>query len=305
MAAATFPQGVQTGTDLADHAAIDDVVLVDFGRGGMDVDQLVLVPAPKVGVVLHHVVPDADNEVGLFEPAVVVVVRLKARGAEQQRVRGRDDSLGHERRHHRDVELLGEGYQLAGRFHADHAVSRHDEWGMRCVQEGRDLVELGRIGVGKAGALPAQRLGVRHLHLGDVLGKLDEAGPRALRLRDLEGLAHDLGNGLWSPDLRSILGYRLEQADQVDHLVTLLVKTGRRSLTRDGHQRRHVHIRVGDTGDEVGRSRSERGEAYACPPGKPAVDVGHKGRSLLVSGRNEANAAGRDRVDQLKSLFAW
>ena len=115
VAAAALPQGVEAGPDMADHASVDDVVLVDLGRDGMDVDQLVLVSAPQVGMVLDHVVADADDEVGLLEAAEVVVVGLQPRRAQQQPVRGRDDALGHERGHDRDVERLGERHQLVGR----------------------------------------------------------------------------------------------------------------------------------------------------------------------------------------------
>ena len=255
-------------------------------------------------MVLHHVVSHAYDEVSLPEAAVVVVMGLQPRRAQKQRMRGGHGALGHERRHHGDVEFLGEGDESLGRSHADDPVPRHDERNVGRVDKGRHALEIRRIGIARPGALPAQGLETLHFHLGDVLRQLDEAGAGTLRLGDLESLAHDLGDGLGGAHLSAILGDGLEQADQVDHLVALLVKPGGGGLPGDGHQRGHVHVGVGDPGHQVRCARPESGEADPGPPGQPSVDVGHESGSLLMTGGDEPDAAGGDGIHELENLLA-
>ena len=62
-------------------------MLVDFGGQRVDVDDgLVAVGVPHVGVVLDHVVADADHHVGLLEREPRQVARLQADRAERQLV---------------------------------------------------------------------------------------------------------------------------------------------------------------------------------------------------------------------------
>ena len=143
-----------------------------------------------------------------------------------------------------------------------------------------------------------------HVHLGDVLGQIDETHPRLLALRLLEGLAHDFGNGLRLDHLHGVLGDRPEQVDQVQMLVRFLVDPRRRRLARNGHQRGMIQVGVRHAGHQVGRARPERRQAYAGPSGQSPVNVGDEGGRLLVTRGDETNLAVRQDIQDVDVFFA-
>ena len=121
--------------DVAQHADRDDVVLVHLGRQRVDVDDdLVAVRVPHVGVVLDHVVADADHHVGLLEREPRQVARLQADRAQRQLVGERHHALGHEGVGHRDAQHFGEAHQRVGRALADHAVAGQDDRALRLAR---------------------------------------------------------------------------------------------------------------------------------------------------------------------------
>ena len=81
------------------------------------------------------------------------------------------------------------------------------------------------------------------------------------------------------------LGHRLHHLDGVDELVGLLVHAGQVDLAGDRHQRGVVQVGVGDAGGQVGRARTQRGQAHAGLAGEAPVGFGHEGGALLVAGR--------------------
>ena len=88
---------VQRGIDVAEYADGDDIVFIDFGRQPVDVDDdLVGARVPHVGVVLDHVVADADDNVGLLECEPRQVARLQPDGAQRQVVGKGHDAFRHE-----------------------------------------------------------------------------------------------------------------------------------------------------------------------------------------------------------------
>src|SRR5258706_3215048 len=277
--------------DVAEHAHRDDVVRVDLGRQRVDVDDgLVVVRIAHVGVVLDHVVADADHDVRLLEGEPRQVARLQADGSEAQLVGERHDALGHEGVGHRDLQQLREAHQRIGRALADHGVAREDDRILRRRDQFRGVIDLGLGRDGRIGRLHRDRLLV-DLHLGDVLREIDEGSARLLGLRDLEGLAHDLGRDLGLEDLCAVLGDRVEHVHQVEDLVAFLVQSRRRALPRDRDDRRAVHVGVGHAGDEVGRTRPQRRHAHARLLGETSVDVGHERRALLVMAGDEVDGA--------------
>lgn len=63
----------------------------------------------------------------------------------------------------------------------------------------------------------------------------------------------------------------------------LLVKPLGRRLGRDRHQRRPVHVGIGDARQEVCRARAEGRKTNTRLAGKPALNIGHERRALLVA----------------------
>ena len=94
-----------------------------------------------------------------------------------------------------------------------------------------------------------------------------------------------------------------EHGDRVHVLVALLVQATGAALADDAHHRRAVHVGVGDTGDEVGRSRPQGAETHTRFPGQPPVGVGGERGGLLVPAEHEADGAVHQRDHHVRVLF--
>src|SRR5947208_1566484 len=73
---------------------------------------------------------------------------------------------------------------------------------------------------------------------------------------------------------------------------TPLRRTNRRRASTVGCPaawRRATELRVGDAGEQVRRSRTERGQADSGIGREASVDVGHERRALLVAREDEAD----------------
>ena len=159
-----------------------------------------------------------------------------------------------------------------------------------------------------------RRRRVRRLHLdrGDPTtsasamfsGKSMNAPPGFSVCATLNALRTTSGTISGSRTLRRVLGDRLKEARQVQDLVTLLVQPRRRALARDADDRRPVHVGVGKTGDQVGRTGPQGRHANARPARQPAVDVGHEGRALLMARRDELDRAVEQRIHDVDVLLA-
>ena len=215
----------------------------------------------------------------------------------------RDHALGHEGGGHGDLLPLGKGDQPVGRPGADHAVSRQDHRKFRRRDQFRGLADLPRRRDRRRGALHLQRLLPLNVHLGNVLGKIDEAHARSLGLRLLEGLADDLGNRLGLDHLGAVLRDRPKQVDQVQVLVALLMHSRGGRLARYGHDRGIVHVGVGHARNQVRRTRPQGRQTDAGPARQPPVDIGHEGRRLLVPRRYEAHRASAQRLHDVEVLL--
>jgi hypothetical protein len=76
-------------------------------------------------------------------------------------------------------------------------------------------------------------------------------------------------------------------------------------LTGDGDHRGVVEIRIGDPGDEVGRTGPEGGHGDGGPARQPAVDVGHERGALLVTSRDMAHGSLlAERLEDVHRLLA-
>ncbi len=91
--------------DVSDYPHLENVVRVDLGRRGVHVDDLAIARRmPRAGVILDHVVANADDDVCPVEAAAHVVVRLQPHAPEGERMREGNHALRHEGRGDRDVQ---------------------------------------------------------------------------------------------------------------------------------------------------------------------------------------------------------
>ena len=106
---------------------------VDFGGGAVDVeDGLVLARVPPLGVPLHQVIPDRQDDVSLGQSAQISRRRAQAHGRLSQFVTIVQGALAHEGWNHPQAKTTGKrtqpfGRGIAGRLAADHAVAGEND----------------------------------------------------------------------------------------------------------------------------------------------------------------------------------
>ena len=117
-------QRVEAAADVGVQAHGDVVVDVDLGRKAVHVDDLgVAARVDADRIELLQFVAGGDDDVGLVEPEVHVVVAHEADGAERQRMVVGHHALAVERRRDRHAERLGEPSDRAERIAAGGAVA--------------------------------------------------------------------------------------------------------------------------------------------------------------------------------------
>ena len=141
-------------------------------------------------------------------------------------------------------------------------------------------------------------------HFCDILGQVDMGRARLALFGVLEGQPHDFAHRVGADDLLRALGDRLKHCGQVKVLVAGELHPVGADLSGDGHQRRTVQISIRHTGDKVGSTGAKGGQADAGPAGQTAIDIGHKGRALLVAHWDEADLAVPDGKHQVKRFLA-
>ena len=300
---ALLAQAGQDVVQVADQLDLGHEVGVDLGREGVDADdRLVAVRVPVLRRMLHEVVADRDHQIRDLEPGHPVVARLEPDRTKRLGVAGVHRALAHERLRDGDP---GGAYELAQRRRgaaADHAIARERHRVERSADQVRRLQKLARGGLGLNGfaTRDGNRVEITRHH---VLGQLDVRGTGLLRLRDLEGLADDLGDDVRVRDLGVPLGDRLHHANDVDVLVRLLVHALEVALASQRDQRRAVQIGVGHGRHEVRGPRPERPQAHARAAREPPVHVRHVGPALLVPHRDELDRRVRQRLVQVERLL--
>src|SRR5262249_32650300 len=174
---------------------------------------------------------------------------------------------------------------------------------------GNDAASISRAAVSSA-----WRAGARRAPAGErppagrpprhVLGHLDVAGARLLRLGQLERLADHLGDDTGRLHARVPLGERPEVLDDVDPLVGFLVNAIAPGLAGERDQRRAVEVRVGDAGGQIRGARPERGQTDAGAPRQAPVGGGHERGPLLVARRDEGDPRVEERIEDIQHLLA-
>jgi len=101
------------------------------------------------------------------------------------------------------------------------------------------------------------------------------------------------------------LGDRPEHGDHVHHLMGFLVQPLGISLSGEHQHGGTIHVCIGDSGDEIGGSGSQRAERSGRVSGQTAVDLGHKSSALFMSAEDESDLFGLlKRYHEVGILFA-
>jgi hypothetical protein len=262
-------------------------------------DVLVMAGIDARGCELLELIAHRDDDVGVVEGEVLVVVAHEAHHTQSIGVGVGQRSLGLEGGRHRKIEGLGESPQLRAGVVTHDAVTGQDDRGLRMAEKVDRLPHLAEVGGGAMPRAAVQRAQIGRGHLGlDVLGHRQVGGSRPLRLSEIEGLAHHLGDGLRTGHRVGPLGDRSEHVRQRDDLMGLLVDPVQPDLGRYRHHGRRVRGGVGGPEQQVDGSRPQGREADPGPAGQAPVDVGHEGGGLLVVDEDEPDVrAVTDRLD--------
>ena len=145
----------------------------------------------RTGVPVGPAVADPEHEIGLQHGGVAVAVAgLQADHARHQHVIVRNGAPPHQRRHHGNVDGLGERHQQLGRISVDHTAARHDQRPFRRVEHFERLLDLL---ASRRRLVDRQRLiglvvefDFRKLH---VERQVDQYWSGAPRAHDVKGLA--------------------------------------------------------------------------------------------------------------------
>ena len=257
------------------------------------------------GVELLELVAHADDDVGLVEPEVDVVVAHEAHRTKRMGVIVGEHALAVEGRRHREAELLGEAPQRVAGTGAGCSVPGQDDRPLARVEDGPGPLDLRRRRLVRPGCVDVQRpQPIRDLGYLDVLGDTEVDGAGPFGLGQLERLADHLGYRAGAQNQVRPLGHRGEHRDQIDALMGLLVDPAQPDLRRQGDQRRAVGIGIGRAQEQVDRARSECGRADAGPTSDAAEDLGHERRRLLVPHQHVADGRPRKGLGEVDVLFS-
>ena len=288
--------------DVADQADVDLDVLVDLGAVDLDVD---LLRVERVGLdVAGHAVVEAhaerDEQVGFLDRGVDPGLAVHAHHAEVERMRRRHAADAEQRHRDRDVGVLGElPHQVAGAG-VDDAVAGQDQRPLGGVDQ-LDRARRGRPrrGAGRAASRAARAASghsnshdccwqslVRSISTGP--GRPERATWNASRTvaATSSGLRHQV----------VVLGDRQRDAGDVGFLEGVRADELAAHLAGDADDRRAVHHRRGDAGDQVGRAGAGGGDRHADLAGGAGVAVGHVRRALLVPHQHVADGVVEHRV---------
>jgi hypothetical protein len=156
---ALLGQAGEDVVDVADELDLGDEVLVDLRGFGVDHDDRLVAPGvPVLRRVLDQVEADRQDDVSLLEAGHLVVVRLKADGAERLRVARVEQPLGHERLGDGDTGRADELAQRGRRAPAHHAVAADGHRVQGAADQVRGLQQLARRRLGANRLAARQRL---------------------------------------------------------------------------------------------------------------------------------------------------
>ena len=256
-------------------------------------------------VELLQLIADRDDDVGVVESEVDVVVPHEPERPDAVGVVVGHDTFAMEGVGHRDSELLREAHQGIGRAGTSRAVPGQYHWSHGLTQDvdgARHLAGSRRV---SANNVARQRSQIVIGFVGiDVLWHRKIDCRRAFGLGELERFADHLRYRLRSGDTGGPPGDRCEHRNQVDVLVRLLVLPVLAHLGRDRDQRRAVGGRIRDTQLHVDRAWAQRRGDNGCTAGDPAVHLGHERCRLLVTGQHIPDLGRGQRLHEADVLLA-
>ena len=200
-------------------------------------------------------------------------------------------TFAHERRDHGKLHELRELLELLPRARREHAAARVQQRPPGSRDVGRGLLDL--LGVTPIGGLEAGQVhALRPLEVDlvavDVGRDVDEHGARPPGRCDVERLANGLGDVGGVFDQVVVLGDRQRDARDVGLLKGVGPDDRRGDLAGQYHDGHRVHVRVGQTGDRVGRPGAARHECHADTARGPRIAVRGVNAALLMAGQDRA-----------------
>ncbi|ERH01864.1 MAG: hypothetical protein J07HN6_01423 [Halonotius sp. J07HN6] len=115
-----------------------------------------------------------------------------------------------------------------------------------------------------------------------VFREIDQRWTGATGFRECEGLANGVADGVGRGREPVVLGQRHRHTGRVGFLERIRADHVAGNLPGKGDHRIGVHVGVGETGDEIGRTGARGCQRDAGLVGDNAVGVGGVGRTLLV-----------------------
>ena len=292
----------EDGRRLAAERDVDADVLVDLGRIDLDVDLACVdrVGAQVPGDAIVEAHADRDEEIGLLHGAVHPRLAVHPHHPDAEGMRGGEGAEAQESTGHGELRLLHQLSQDRTGLARLHSLPGEDERALALFDERRRAreVALFRRWMPRGLARAARRRRVLELdrRLLRVLGDVDQHGTGTTAARQVERFAQRRVDVLGAGDEIVVLGDRERDAGDVRLLERVGAEDRRGNLPGDEDDRRGIHHRRCDAGDEVRRSRSGSRDGDAYLAGSARIAVGHVRRSLLVPDQHVADRVLRERV---------
>ena len=254
-------QGFEGPADIRLDPHLDVIVRVDLGREPAQVEDA-LVPAgvDPLWIEFLELIAHADDHIGLVETEVHMVVAHEAHRAESIRVVVGKDPLSMEGGRNGKSQHLGEADQGSCRAAPRRTVAGEHDRSAGPIEHGGHARDLRGRRLVRAWDIHGEGCCVvPHDQSFDVFGDCEKDRSGAFGLRQLERLAHHLGDCTLGEDHVGPLGDRGEHRHQVDALMGFLVDAAQSDLRGDGHEGSAVAVGIGRPEEEVYRSRTEGG----------------------------------------------
>ena len=199
----------------------------------------------------------------------------------------------HQRRHHRNIDGLGEPHQQIGRIGIDDAAACHDQRALGGIEHLERLLDL----LARGGRLvDRQRLvgfGVEFdfgkLHVERQIDQHRTGTPRA---HDMEGLAEHARHQRRLAHGHGPFRHGPRNRFDIDRLKIFLVEPRTRRLAGDAKDRNRIRDRRIETGDHVGAGRARCADADADIAGLGAgIALRHMRGALDVARQNMGDRA--------------
>ena len=212
--------------------------------------------------------------------------------AQRQGVRLRERAAAHDGRRHRDLRGFDKPAQLLARVAGDNAAAHIKHRPLGFLDQPDDFIQLQVAGpllgvvAPQVDRLGENRLRARLLH---VLRQVNEHRPGPAGLRDVKRLFDNARNVVDIGNQIAVLHHRQSHAVDVRLLKRALADHRLRHLAGDGDERDGIHVSIGDTRDQVGRTRTAGGHAHPGPPGHAPVAPRGKRPALLMPRQDRAD----------------